>query len=161
MQQRVRNRLEEREHDVARRDECIVCRLLELSQEPRSEFHRWRVLRWPWFGRTTSERHDPADHLGDRALSVDQAESACASLRPKGGLGGGNNVALAAYRNCLKLHGVTLPSGRGIGGFGGSGTSTSTTSDPKVKAALAACATLRPKGAFGGGFPGGTTTTTS
>jgi hypothetical protein len=92
--------------------------------------------------------------------ALTKAESACASLRPTGGFGGGaNNAAFAAYRNCLKLHGVTLPTGRGAGGFPGSGTSTSTTSDPKTKAALAACAALRPKGGFGG--PRSTTTTTS
>jgi hypothetical protein len=94
--------------------------------------------------------------------SEQAAFSACASLRPKfNGGGGGNSTAFDAYRNCLKLHGVTLPTGRGAGGFPGSGTSTSTTSSPKVKAAMAACASLRPKGGFGGGFPRSTTTTTS
>jgi hypothetical protein len=89
-----------------------------------------------------------------------KAESACASLRPKfNGGGGAGSTQFAAYRNCLKLHGVTLPSGRG--GFPGSGTSTSTTSTPKVQAAMTACASLRPKGGFGGGFPRSTTTTTS
>jgi hypothetical protein len=95
----------------------------------------------------------------------EQANTACASLRPKfNGAGtGAASTAFAAYRNCLKLHGVTLPTGRGAGGFGfGGGSSTSTTSNPKTQAALTACAALRPKGGFGGrGFPGGTTTTTS
>lgn len=89
--------------------------------------------------------------------TLTKAEAACASLRPKFNGGGGTNTAFAAYRNCLKLHGVTVPNGGGGGGFPGSGTSTSTTSDPKLKAAEAACAGLRPKGAF----PGRTTTTTS
>jgi hypothetical protein len=55
---------------------------------------------------------------------------------------------------------VTLPSGPGGGGFfggGGSSTTTSTT-NPKLEAAEAACATLRPKGGFGRA-PGATTTT--
>jgi hypothetical protein len=88
-----------------------------------------------------------------------KAESACASLRPKfnGGGGGAGSTEFAAYRNCLKLHGVTLPTGRGAGGFPGSGTSTPTTTTSKEKAAEAACASLRPKGGFGGR----TTTTTS
>jgi hypothetical protein len=89
-----------------------------------------------------------------------KAESACASLRPKFSGGGAGSTAFAAYRNCLKLHGVTLPAGRGAGGFPGSGTSTPTTTTSKEKAAEAACASLRPKGGFGG-FPGRTTTTTS
>jgi hypothetical protein len=95
--------------------------------------------------------------------TFDKAESACASLRPKGGTfpgGGGQSTAFAAYRNCLKLHGVTLPSGGG-GFFGGGGSSTTTsTTNPKLEAAEAACASLRPKGGFGRG-PSGSTTTTS
>jgi hypothetical protein len=93
--------------------------------------------------------------------TFEKAASACASLRPKGGSfpgGGGQSTAFAAYRNCLKLHGVTLPSGGG--GFGGGGGSTTTsTTTPKIAAAEAACATLRPKGGFGRGGPGSTTTT--
>jgi hypothetical protein len=96
--------------------------------------------------------------------ALTKAEAACASLRPKfNGTGGGNSTAFAAYRNCLKLHGVTLPAGRG--GFGGSpgtsgSTTTPTTEDAKTKAALAACKSLLPKGGFGG-RPGASTTTTS
>jgi hypothetical protein len=71
-----------------------------------------------------------------------KAAAACASLRPTGGSGGGvSGTAFAAYRNCLKIHGVTL-----AGGAGSSPTGTTlNTSDPKVKVALAACASLRPK----------------
>ncbi len=99
------------------------------------------------------------------------AAKACASLRPTGGFGGGANSAaiqsqLLAYRSCLSDHGVTLPTqaarptgtpaagatgtpGR-RGGFGGLGALN--TDDPKVAAAVKACAPLRPT--FGGGAPG-------
>ncbi|MGO9343736.1 MAG: hypothetical protein ACLP6E_14650 [Acidimicrobiales bacterium] len=108
-------------------------------------------------GSTTRTTLSPSERT-----KFEQASTACASLRPKfNGGGTGASTAFAAYRNCLKLHGVTLPTGRGAGGFGFGGSSTSTTSNPKLEAALAACAALRPKGGFGGGFPGGTTTTTS
>lgn len=92
--------------------------------------------------------------------ALEKASAACASLRPKfNGTGTGGSTAFAAYRNCLKLHGVTLPTGRGAGGFGGfDGGSTSTTYNAKLQAAEAACAALRPKGGFGG-FGGSTTTT--
>jgi hypothetical protein len=72
------------------------------------------------------------------------AEKACASLRPKGGFGGFgrgggfNSAAGAAYRNCLKLHGVTLPSGTP------SGSPSSTISSSTFRAAATACAALRP-----------------
>jgi hypothetical protein len=102
------------------------------------------------------------------------AATACKSLRPSGGFGGFgggggfggsggfNSTAFAAYRNCLKLHGVTLPTGRGPGGGGGTTTTTtgstpSTTFNPQsptVQAAEAACAALRPT-------PSSTTTTTA
>lgn len=107
------------------------------------------------------------------------ALQACRSLLPAGsGLGRGNRLnspAEAAYRNCLQVHGVTLPTpgsrtstttaagssttstapsstaaGNGGPGIGGG----LDTSDPAVKAALAACAPLRPA-------PGGATTTSS
>ena len=78
----------------------------------------------------------------------EKAAAACKSLRPTGGFGrfgggtgGFNSSAFAAYRNCLKLHGVTLPTGRP-----GSGGSSSTTTIPSstFQAAEAACAALRP-----------------
>lgn len=98
------------------------------------------------------------------------AAKACASLRPTGGFGGGaNNAAiqsqLVAYRSCLSDHGVTLPTQAarptgspaagatrtpGRRGFGGLGALN--TADPKVAAAVKACAPLRPT--FGGGAPG-------
>jgi len=95
------------------------------------------------------------------------AFTACAGDRPTfgGGLGGGalNSAAFAAYRNCLEIHGVTLPTtptttpgatpptGGFGGGFGGTGAALST---PAGKAAVAACASLRPA------RTGSTTTTT-
>ena len=74
----------------------------------------------------------------------DKAMQACASVRPSfGANGGANNSELVAYRNCLTEHGVTFPSSgaRGGGGFAGLNTA-----DPKVAAALNACAPLRPSG---------------
>ena len=90
------------------------------------------------------------------------ALKACASLRPSGsggfpgGSGRPNSTAFAAYSNCLKLHGVTLPTGR-PSSSGAAGPSGLNASSPKVKAALKACAALRPSGSF----RGSTTTTTS
>lgn len=73
------------------------------------------------------------------------AAKACASVEPKGGFGGfggtaANSSAFAAYRNCLKLHGVTLPSGTS-----GSTPSSVNTSSAAYQAAQTACAALRPK----------------
>ncbi len=65
----------------------------------------------------------------------DAAQQACASTRPSfGPRGGGNNGAIAAYRNCLRDHGVTASSGPGQ----------LNTADPKVAAAMQACAPLLP-----------------
>jgi hypothetical protein len=108
----------------------------------------------PSSGATTRTTLSPSERT-----AFDKANTACASLRPKFNGSGAASTAFAAYRNCLKLHGVTLPAGRG--GFGGGGASTSTTSSPKEQAALTACAALRPKGGFGRGSPGSSTTTTS
>jgi hypothetical protein len=80
-----------------------------------------------------------------------KAAAACKSLRPSGGFGGFggsggfNSTAFAAYRNCLKLHGVTLPTG-GAPKAGTTSTPTTTfdTSSPTVQAAMQACAALRP-----------------
>jgi hypothetical protein len=76
-----------------------------------------------------------------------QAFAACASLRPKGAFGsrtgaGFSGTALSAYRNCLKAHGVTLPSGSASGG---TTSNTLNAKSPSVQKALAACASLRPK----------------
>ncbi|GIG01841.1 hypothetical protein [Catellatospora citrea] len=68
-----------------------------------------------------------------------QAQQACASVRPSGGPGGGfggnrgDNGANAAYRNCLAERGVEFTPGRQLA-----------TADPKVVAAMQACAVLRP-----------------
>lgn len=91
-----------------------------------------------------------------------KAAAACASLRPKftGGFGGGfggrgggqNSAAFAAYRNCLTLHGVKTAGGFGFGRPGGAAPTA------KEKAALSACASLRPARQ---GRPTGTTATPS
>lgn len=93
-----------------------------------------------------------------------QAFQACASLRPTGGFGGFggfggggvNSAQAAAYRNCLQIHGVKLPTpptttpgqtttsrppsstGGGRGGFG------QFANNPTFQAAQKACASLLP-----------------
>ena len=75
-----------------------------------------------------------------------KAVQACASLRPKGANGpaGANSSAFASYRNCMKLHGVT------IGNFnpGSSSTTASTvdTTSAAYQAAATACKALLPSG---------------
>lgn len=75
-----------------------------------------------------------------------QAIKACASYQPKGAGGGAgaNSTALASYRNCMKLHGVT------IGNFSpGSSSTTATTIDTTssaYQAASTACKSLLPSG---------------
>jgi hypothetical protein len=88
-----------------------------------------------------------------------KAFQACASLRPTGGFGGFggpggglNSAQAAAYRNCLQIHGVTLPSpptttagqppssgnaarGNGFAQF---------RNNPSYQAAAKACASLLP-----------------
>lgn len=92
---------------------------------------------------------------GVTASQLSAARQACRSQLPRGGGGGfgggfGNSPQAAAYRNCLSLHGVTLPKQRGAT----STTSPSSTSassvpfdpnSPTVKAAMQACAALRPQ----------------
>lgn len=85
--------------------------------------------------------------------SFSGAFSACAKYRPSGasGFGGRNRTAYTAYRNCLERHGVTLPSGGFFAASGSPSANALNTSNPKVKAALSACAALRPSFAgFGG-----------
>jgi hypothetical protein len=85
-----------------------------------------------------------------------KAQTACASLRPKGtrnggpGFGGGqNSAAFAAYRNCLTIHGVKESELRPGAG---------TTPSAKVRKAMTECASLRPAR---GAPPASTTTTPS
>lgn len=72
----------------------------------------------------------------------------CASLQPKGGFPGGSgrssSTAFASYRNCMKLHGVTVPSV--TPGSSTSTPSTVDTSSPTYQAAQAACKALLPTG---------------
>jgi len=75
-----------------------------------------------------------------------KAIQACASLQPKGarGTNGANSTAFASYKNCMKLHGVT------IGAFGpGTSSTTQTTVDTTsaaYQAAATACKSLLPSG---------------
>jgi hypothetical protein len=110
----------------------------------------------------------PSLPAGVTQAQYQAAIEACRSQLPAGGFGGGgaNSAALAAYRNCLQLHGVTLPAGgQRAGGqptgtdqtpTSATGSSTSTpgfgglnSSDPTVQAALKACESLRPTPAQG------------
>jgi hypothetical protein len=68
----------------------------------------------------------------------DKARKACAALQPSFGAGRNRNPngANAAYRNCLSDHGVTMSGPVG----------SLSTADPKVAAAVKACAPLAPTG---------------
>jgi hypothetical protein len=84
---------------------------------------------FPGFGGAAPSGVDPSTWAA--------AQQACAGLRPSFGGGngrGGNNGAQAAYRNCLRDHGVTASTGPDA----------LNTADPKVAAAIQACAPLRP-----------------
>ncbi len=99
--------------------------------------------------------HDAAAAAASAARNAPKfraAQTACAKLLPagfRGGFGGGrggggfggNSAAFAAYRNCLTLHGVKLAAGaRRLRSPGRGGKEPSA----KEKAALKACASLRP-----------------
>jgi len=79
-----------------------------------------------------------------------KAFTACASLRPSGSFGPGgrggfaNNPAFQKFQACLQQHGVQTGSGSGVD-----------RSSPAYQSALAACRSLLPQGAFGGGAGGG------
>ena len=89
--------------------------------EPRGAGQRGRLaVRGPAGQRVRFVDHDPGRHGaagGTRPTIPAQyqaAFTACASDRPTGGFGGGegggfNSTAFTAYRNCLEVHGVTLP----------------------------------------------------
>lgn len=96
-----------------------------------------------------------------RSAKDQKAFTACAKFRPKGsfggfgGFGGGGSgaAALAPFRNCMKLHGVALPTaGARPSGSTGTTTGTSITSNPHYASAFSACKAL---------LPTPTTTTTS
>ncbi|MFK0106333.1 hypothetical protein [Streptomyces sp. NPDC091217] len=101
----------------------------------------------------TNAAPNSASPSGDPAR--EQAQKACAGLRPKGGhdgrkgLDGAAKKALAA---CLQQHGVAVPSaspGAGRGGLHGLDTA-----DPKTAEALKACRAALPK--HGSGSPSAT-----
>jgi hypothetical protein len=77
----------------------------------------------------------------------DGASTASSSSSPAG---------ISAYLNCLRQHGVTLPSAPpsaapGSGGFGGAGFGSGNST---FQQAAQACASLRPSGGFGHGLGG-------
>jgi hypothetical protein len=110
-------------------------------------------------GTTGTAPARPAVSAATRAKFT-AARTACAKLLPKGGFGfrggpgggfGGNSAASAAFRNCLTIHGVKLA--RGNGGQPAAGVSA------KLRKALTACASLRPKRSQASPSPTGTTST--
>jgi hypothetical protein len=94
----------------------------------------------------TSTGTPPAGGFGGNS-KASAALQACASLRPAGsGFGGGagpgaSSTQLAAFRNCMTLHGVTI-STKTTGGA--PSTNSAVTSTPKYKSAFAACSSLIP-----------------
>jgi len=108
----------------------------------------------------------PSLPAGVTQAQYQTAIQACGSQLPQGAGGGANSAQFAAYRNCLQLHGVTLPASGGppasdqtaSSATGGSaptpGLGNLDTTNPTVQAALKACASLRPA-------PGSTSTSTS
>lgn len=102
-------------------------------------------------------------------LAISAPASQAATTKPTskpsvsgGAAGNGDNARgteFKAFRDCLVKHGVTTPT------FGQPGSGTPGTGTPgsapklsaKTQKAEAACASLRPKGGFGGGFRAGGT----
>jgi hypothetical protein len=100
--------------------------------------------------------------LGLGALLV----AGCGSASGSPTAGSSASPGFSSYFNCLRQHGVKLPTSRpsgapgggfgggfGGGGFGGGGFGGSAGSSTFQKASKA-CASLRPSGGFGGGFSG-------
>jgi hypothetical protein len=85
---------------------------------------------------STNGSRGPPPGQGAGNPKFQKAQAACASLRPAGagrgfaGGQGGNSAANAAFRNCLKLKGVTASTSRTSATF---------------KKAMTACASLRPQ----------------
>lgn len=91
---------------------------------------------------------------GVSAAKFAAAQKACRSKLPArgsfggfGGFGGANSQAFAAYRNCLKVNGVTLPSRPSSSSGGARSTPPTTTAASRAKFAAAekACANLLPR----------------
>jgi hypothetical protein len=122
--------------------------------------------------------------LGALLLSSCSSSNAATTAAAQPSVSGSGSTDFAAYRDCLAKHGVTLPTGRAGGGFsrnpsdrpsGGFSRNPSdrpsdrpsggygfgfggASADPTTQAAMKACASLAPKGGFGGrsGAGGGT-----
>ena len=112
---------------------------------------RWHAAEFWWLRRLRRLRGFGGNSKAQAALKQ------CASLQPKGGFpggpggaGGSSSTAFAAYRNCMKLHGVTVPSV--TPGSSTSTPSTVDTSSPTYQAAQTACKALLPTGT--GATPG-------
>ena len=111
------------------------------------------------------------------ALLLAGCSSGSTTTAASGGASAGasGSAAFSKYTDCLKSHGVTLPSGRPSGGRpsgapgggrpsgapsggygGGGGFGGGASADPSEAAAMQACASLRPtgQGGFGGGGAG-------
>lgn len=96
-------------------------------------------------------------------VPASQAATTTPSPKPSvsGGVAGdadnGRGTEFKAFRDCLAKNGVKnrIPGQPGGGGFGTPGAQPKL--DAKTQKALAACASLRPKGGFGDGFRAGGT----
>lgn len=112
-------------------------------------------------GSTPRSFPTPSLPTGVTQQQFQSALQACRVDLPAGGGFGGafaNTAQAAAYRNCLKLNGVTLPSPPGSGTAGSAQSTPPVTIDrtsPTYQAALKACAALRPNRS------GASTTTTT
>jgi hypothetical protein len=87
----------------------------------------------------------------DQQAKRQDAQRACQSKLPPGYLQQ-RQQDLAAYRSCLKDHGVNLPANPSGGGSGLRGVNRN---DPTFQAAQKVCAPLMPSGGFGPGGSGG------
>ncbi len=85
------------------------------------------------------------------------ATSGSSSSSSSSGASGSSSPSRSAYLNCLRQHGVNIPTARptpGSGGFAG-GSGGGFAGGSAFTQARQACASLRPSGGFGGGFGGG------
>jgi hypothetical protein len=110
-------------------------------------------------GTTQGTRTPPSSRAplsaADRA-KLQAAQQACQSKLPSG-FSQQRQQDLAAYRSCLKDHGVNVPATpdtNGGGPFGG-GLGNINRNDPTFQAANKICAPLLPNGGFGRGGQGG------
>ena len=121
--------------------------------------------------RTTAHRAlAAAGLLASGAMLLTACSSSSTATATSGASASASSAAgsgISAYRTCLSQHGVTMPSGRPSGSFshnpnaprpshsggygGGYGGYGGASANPTMAAAIKACASLQPKGGFGGG----------